>query len=150
MDNFIGVSACLIGEKCRYDGNDSLNMKVVNFLKGKNFIAFCPEVLGGLPTPRIPAEIKGGDGKNVLKGECKIINKNGEDVTDYYLVGAKAVLEILKKHRVNLVIARQLSPACGKGKIYDGSFTGNIIEGNGIATQLLLNEGICVITEDNL
>jgi len=150
MEKFIGVSACLVGENCRYDGGNCMNKKVLDFLKNKNLIIICPEILGGLPVPRVPSEIKGGSGKDVLKGKGKVINREGEDMTEYFIKGAEITLEILKLNKVDFVILKQLSPSCGKGKIYNGSFTNRIIEGNGVTTQLLLENGISIITEEDL
>jgi len=150
MNKFIGVSACLVGENCRYNGKNSLNEKVKHFINFKNVITFCPEILGGLSIPRQPAEIKWGNGKDILLDKCKVIDKNGQDVTKYFLAGAKASLELLKLYKVNFVILKQFSPSCGKGKIYDGSFTKKIIEGNGITANFLLYNGISVITEEEL
>jgi len=137
MEKFIGVSACLVGENCRYDGRNCLNKKVVDFLKNKNLV-------------RVPSEIKDGSGKDVLEGKSKVINREGEDMTEYYIKGAEITLKILKLNKADFVIFKQLSPSCGKGKIYDGSFTNKIIEGNGVTTQLLLENGINVITEEDL
>ncbi|HOV21992.1 MAG TPA: DUF523 domain-containing protein [Candidatus Ratteibacteria bacterium] len=150
IEEFVGVSACLVGENCRYDGRNSLNKKVVNFISKKNLIIFCPEILGGLPVLREPAEIKYGNGKDVLNKKCRVINKKGEDVTEYYVKGAEITFRILKMYNVNFVILKQLSPACGKGKIYDGSFSKKIIEGNGVTAQFLLDNRIGVITEEEL
>jgi len=129
-------SACLLGVKCRYDGQDSLNEKVVELLKTEILIPVCPEQLGGLPTPREPAEIVGN----------RVITKSGEDVTNKFLRGAMETLRIAKLFGVKEAILKQGSPSCGCGKIYDGTFSGKTIRGDGITTALLKKHGIKVIT----
>ncbi|MEM1565725.1 MAG: DUF523 domain-containing protein [Candidatus Bathyarchaeia archaeon] len=133
-------SACLLGVKCRYDGQDSLNEKVVELLKTEILIPVCPEQLGGLPTPREPAEIVGN----------RVITKSGEDVTNKFLRGAMETLRIAKLFGVKEAILKQGSPSCGCGKIYDGTFSGKTIRGDGITTALLKKHGIKVITEEDL
>ena len=134
------VSACLIGENCKYSGGNNKNEKVLSYLKDKKYITICPEVMGGLDTPRPPAEIIGN----------KVINTNGDDVTEYFTKGAKMALELAKKHNPSLIILKAKSPSCGAGEIYDGSFSGALINGNGVTAGLLINEGFKVITEKDL
>ncbi|MGL4656232.1 MAG: DUF523 domain-containing protein [Sarcina sp.] len=143
------VSACLCGENCKYDGGNNYNIKVENFIEGKDVIYVCPEQMGGLSTPRNPAEIV-GCAKGVLNGEDKIISNEGRDVTSEFLKGAKEVLKIAKDKNVKLAILKAKSPSCGKGMVYDGTFNGNKVKGNGITTQLLLDNDIEVINEDEL
>ena len=134
------VSACLAGIKCTYDSGDNANQKVIEILKKGFAIPVCPEQLGGLPTPRIPAEIS----------ENKVINKNGEDVTNYFKKGAKETLRIARLADCKKAILKQGSPSCGYGKIYDGTHTGRIINGIGITAKLLEENGIIIITEEDL
>lgn len=117
----IAVSACLLGENCKYNGGNNYNKKLVDFVKDHEVIALCPEVLGGLPTPRLPAEIVNG----LVKQE------NGKSVDDEFKKGAKKALDTVKKNKVDLVILQSRSPSCGVNNIYDGSFTGKLIEGRG-------------------
>ncbi len=134
------VSACLTGENCKYNGSNNQNEKVLQFLEGKDWIAVCPEVLGGLPTPRTPSEIAGN----------KVVQKDGTDVTAFFEAGAKAVCEIAKTQKADLAILKANSPSCGCGRVYDGTFSGTLKNGNGITTQMLLELGIAVKTEIDL
>lgn len=133
-------SACLLGVKCRYDGKDSLNKRVIELLKTEFLIPVCPEQLGGLPTPREPAEIVGN----------RVITKSGIDVTEKFVRGAKETLRIAKLFGVKEAILKQGSPSCGCGRIYDGTFSGKTIKGDGVTTALLKKHGIKVITEEDL
>ena len=134
------VSACLAGVKCRYDGNDNANNEVIDMVKKGIAIPICPEQLGGLTTPRIPAEIIND----------KVINEKGENVTAQFKKGAKETLRIAELAKCHKAILKQSSPSCGYGKIYDGSHTGRIIEGMGLTAKLLLLKGIKIITEEDL
>lgn len=143
------VSACLGGENCKYNGGNNKNDKVLNFLKDKDVTYICPEEMGGLSTPRKPAEIQ-GSAEGILSGTDKILNCDKEDVTNEFLIGAKKCLEIALENKVTLAVLKAKSPSCGKGLVYDGSFTGSKIEGNGITAELLIKNGIKVITEEDL
>ena len=134
------VSACLAGVKWRYDGNDNATHKVIEMVKKGIAIPICPEQLGGLQTPRIPAEIY----------EEKVINKKGENVTSQFKKGAKETLRIAELANCHKAILKQNSPSCGYGKIYDGSHTGRIIKGNGLTAKLLSKKGIIILTEEDL
>ncbi len=134
------VSACLAGVKCRYDGKDNANNKVIELVKKGIAIPICPEQLGGLQTPRIPAEIV----------ENKVLNKKGENVTSHFKKGAKETLRIAELANCHKAILKQCSPSCGYGKIYDGSHTGRIIEGMGLTAKLLSQNGITILTEEDL
>ena len=134
------VSSCLGGINCKYSGENNLNPFVLELINKGLAIPLCPEQLGGLSTPRVPAEI--------LKE--KVITKNGNDVTEEFLKGAKNVLEICKTLNVKTAILKSKSPSCGVGKIYDGSFSSKIIDGNGLTAQLLINNGIKVFTENEI
>ena len=144
------VSSCLCGEKCKYSGGDNYSLEVVSYCKDKEVLKVCPEVLGGLSTPRHPAEIIGGCAKDVLEGKAKIANNQGEDVTDAFIKGAKAVLKIAKEYNVKEAILKANSPSCGKGKVYNGQFNGNLIEGNGVTAQILMDAGVMVKTEKDI
>lgn len=151
------VSRCLCGEACKYNGSHNYNEKVMTYCKGKRILKVCPEVLGGLPTPRIPSEIIGGMAQDVLKGTAKVINKEGEDVTPQFILGANKVIECIKNIKGELdinepieAILKANSPSCGKGKVYDGTFSGTLIDGNGILAELLIQLGIKVRTEQEL
>jgi len=132
------ISACLVGINCKYNGKNNYNGKALELVKSGKAIPICPEQLGGLITPRIPAEIK------IIDGKRKVFNKNGEDVTQAFEKGANEVLELCKKLDIEKVILQPRSPSCGVGKIYSGNFDGVLIDGNGITAQLLIDNGIIV------
>lgn len=134
------VSSCLLGENCRYKGDNCKNEKVLA-LKGEHeLIGVCPEVLGGLSTPRAPSE-RVGD---------KVISSEGKDVTENYRAGAEAALGIAKREKVDYCIFKAKSPSCGCGKIYDGTFSGKLVEGNGVTSELFLKNGFSIKTEESL
>jgi uncharacterized protein YbbK (DUF523 family) len=133
-------SACLLGIKCRYDGKSARNRKVIMLLKAETLIPVCPEQLGGLPTPREPAEIRGE----------RVFTRSEKDVTENFERGAKEVLKIAKLYGIKEAIMKQGSPSCGSGRIYDGTFSGKTIKGDGITTAVLKENGIKVITEEDL
>jgi uncharacterized protein YbbK (DUF523 family) len=134
------VSACLVGLNCRYDGKNNYNARIIELVKSGKAIPICPEQLGGLPTPRIGSERIGN----------KVIMKNGADVTHEFNRGAEEVLGLAKELGCKKAILAAKSPSCGKGKIYDGSFSRKLIDGNGVCAELLMKNGIKVYTEDEL
>lgn len=138
MKEKIIVSACLLGENCRYDGKDNRMETLLVYLKDKDVIPICPEVWGGLPTPRIPSEIKGN----------QVVNALGEDVSEAFYKGACRALETAQKYHVKTAILKSKSPSCGLGKIYDGTFSRTLIDGHGVCVQMLLNAGIHVISSE--
>ena len=139
MKTKIGISSCLLGCNCKYNGLSNY-VKEIEELKSKyEFVSICPEVLGGLSIPRPPAEIKNN----------RVININNIDVTLNYQMGASKALEILKENNVKIAILKSNSPSCGYEKIYDGSFTHTLKEGNGISTNLFLQNGIKIYNENN-
>ncbi|OQB23871.1 MAG: hypothetical protein BWY11_01524 [Firmicutes bacterium ADurb.Bin182] len=138
------VSACLCGEFCRYDGGAKPDEEVINLLREGRAVPVCPEQLGGLSTPRSPSEIVGGDGTDVILGKAKVLSKEGADVTGAFLKGAKAVLKIAENHGAKKAILKAGSPSCGKGLVYDGSFSGRLKPGDGVTAALLCQNGIKV------
>jgi uncharacterized protein YbbK (DUF523 family) len=136
------VSACLSGINCAWAGKDRLEPKIKDLVDKKLAMPVCPEVLGGRPIPRTKTEIRGGSGGDVLDGKAKIFDENGLDVTVQFLKGAYKALEIAKRHNIKEAILKSKSPSCGIGTIYDGSFKGNLIDGDGITAALLKREGI--------
>ncbi len=134
----IVISACLMGEACRFDGQGKHNSELLELLKDKTLIPVCPEVEGGLPIPRPPAEIKG-------RG---VFRKNGEDVSEAFQKGASRCTERSVAAHVSQAILKSRSPACGCGKIYDGSFSKTLIGGDGIFTQALKAAGINCISDE--
>lgn len=133
-------SACLLGIKCRYDGKSRPNKKILKLAKREILIPICPEQLGGLSTPRERAEKKGK----------KIITESGKDLTKNFKKGAKEVLKLAKIFGAQKAILKQKSPSCGCGLIYDGSFSGKLIEGDGVCASLLKKAGIKVVSENDL
>lgn len=135
------MSACLLGVCCRYDGKSKLSKKAVEIFKKGNVILVCPEQLGGLATPRASAEIQ-DDGR--------VLNKEGEDVTKSFKKGAEETLKIAKMINAEEFIVKSKSPSCGFGKIYDGTFSGNLIDGKGITSDLLNKNNIKITTEEDI
>ncbi|MCX7709892.1 MAG: DUF523 domain-containing protein [Clostridia bacterium] len=146
----IVVSACLAGVKCRYDGKSTPNSEVQRLIEEGKAVTVCPEVLGGCCTPRPATEIAGGTGADVLDGKRRVINNIGEDVTEQFVKGAEEVLKIAETSGAKKAILKARSPSCGCGIIYDGTFTGKKIKGNGVTAELLLRNGIEVLTEEDL
>ena len=134
------VSGCLLGCDCRYKGDNCKCEELLELAENHTLIPVCPEQLGGLSTPRHPAEIVGD----------KVISNHGKDVTYEYTKGAEMALYIAKTNKADAVVFKANSPSCGKGIIYDGTFTGNKTEGNGIAAKLFLDNGFSVFTENEI
>lgn len=132
------VSACLLGCSCRYDGKSKLDERVLALQSGHTLIPVCPEQLGGLPTPRLPAEIQGE----------KVTRKDGQDITAQYVKGAREALRLYTLLGCDCALLKARSPSCGKGCIYDGSFSGALTKGNGITAALFQEKGIRVLTEE--
>ena len=141
------VSGCLSGNNCFYNGLSKISDPIKKLVEEGHAVPACPELLGGLSMPRECSEIKGGTGLDVLKGKSRVITESGIDVTDNFIAGAKALLSIAKKHKAKKAILKSRSPACGLGQIHDGSFTGKIIKGDGVAASLLKINGIKIIGE---
>ena len=139
---YILVSACLLGTPCRYDGASKKNPALDRLTaQGHVLVPVCPEVLGGLPTPRPPAERQPGG---------RVVNREGIDVTAEYRAGAERALELARAHGCTLAVLKERSPSCGRGQIYDGTFSHTLIPGSGVAAQLLETQGITVYGESRL
>ena len=136
----IMVSACLLGENCKYDGGNNRNEALLEKLAGHEIIPICPEVAGGLPVPRIPVEIVNG----------RAVNRNGEGVDDAFRKGAEKTLEIAEREKPDLIILQSRSPSCGVNEIYDGTFTGKKIPGHGIFADMAISAGYKVIDAEDL
>ena len=143
------ISACLCGIDCRYDGGSKLDEKATNLFKSGKAILVCPEQLGGMSTPRLSHEIIDGTGKDVLEGNAKVLSREGTDSTNEFIKGAEETLKIAKGCGAKIAILKARSPSCGFGTIYNGSFSGEKISGNGVAAELLFKNGIRVITEED-
>ncbi|MCR5724638.1 MAG: DUF523 domain-containing protein [Treponema sp.] len=134
------VSACLAGENCKYNGGNNFNQKMMDFLKSHEMIKVCPEVLGGLLTPRPPAEI--------VKGE--VMNNAGKNVTKEFTLGAQRAFEIVQKENPDLIILQSRSPSCGIKQIYDGSFSGKKIPAHGLFAELCIKAGYKVLDIEDI
>ena len=130
------VSSCLLGLNCKYNGGNNYSEEIDEYLKKYDVIPICPEIMGGLPTPRVPSERLGD----------KVITKDGRDVTKEFKKGAEETLFLAKKFNVKKAILKLKSPSCGSEKIYDGTFTNNLTNGDGITAELLKENGIEIIT----
>jgi uncharacterized protein YbbK (DUF523 family) len=137
------ISACLAGVNCKYSGGNNDCAWVREFMEGKDYMLFCPEETGGLPTPRPPAEIRDG----------RVFDKNGKDITDYFIRGANKTMEAAERRaaelgqKIELAISKANSPSCGSGTIYDGTFSGITVKGDGMFVKLLKQRGIPVLNE---
>ena len=136
----IAVSACLLGDNCKYNGGNNYSETVAEFVKGHDVIPVCPEVMGGLPTPREPSEIING----------KVMHKDGSSVDAEFRKGAQLSLKKVKDAGAELVILQSRSPSCGVRSIYDGTFSGTIISGQGVFDKLLIENDIKVLDVSEL
>ena len=136
----IMVSACLLGQKCKYNGGDNYSEAVAEYIKGHEIIPVCPEVEGGLPTPRIPSEIVNG----------VVTNAEGETVDGEFRKGAELCLKKALEEHVDLAILQSRSPSCGVNQIYDGTFTGKLVSGKGVFARLLEENGIKTIDVEEI
>ena len=134
------VSACLLGVACRYDGKSKPVESVLKLGEKFTLVPFCPEVYGGLTTPRLPSEIVGD----------KVLHNNGTDVTLQYKKGAEEALRVARLYNCSYAILKEKSPSCGKGKIYSGNFDRTLVDGDGITTRLLTENGITVLGESEI
>lgn len=134
------VSACLMGLECRYDGSGYILEEIIQLKKNHHLLPVCPEVYGGLPTPRDPAEMQGG----------RVMTNDGKDVTKEFQKGAKEIVKLSDLYNCTCAILKERSPSCGYGKIYDGTFSGNLVHGNGITADLLAKKGIWILGESEI
>ncbi|WP_277589802.1 DUF523 domain-containing protein [Pseudomonas chlororaphis] len=142
------VSRCLLGHRVRYDGGASGPFdQLANWQAEGRVVALCPEVAGGLPTPRAAAEIPGGQGGEVLDGLARVITTEGEDVSAEFLSGARQALELVREHGIRIAVLKANSPSCGNLLTYDGSFSGVKVSGEGVTAALLKRAGVQVFSE---
>lgn len=134
------VSACLLGGNCKYNGGNNRNGKVMQMLAANEVVGICPEVLGGLPTPRIPSEIVDG----------VVMNRAGICVDKEFRRGAKRALEIAEREKPDLIILQSRSPSCGVNQRYDGTFSGRLVDGAGVAAELLIENGFRVVDVEDI
>ncbi len=148
MSSKVLVSRCLLGHRVRYDGGASGPYDLLTqWLSEGRVIALCPEVAGGLPTPRAAAEIPGGQGTEVLNGRAAVMTTDGEDVTEAFISGAHQALALVKQHGIGLAILKANSPSCGNRLTYDGRFSGTKVAGQGVTAALLSAAGVQVFSE---
>ncbi len=134
------ISACLLGLPCRYDGESRRSVSIDELSEKYELIPFCPEIYGGLCTPRTPSE-RVGD---------RVVMRDGTDVTENYLRGAHGAVMLCRALGCSLALLKARSPSCGVGEIYDGSFGGILTEGNGVTAEHLINAGVAVVSEENI
>ena len=136
------ISACLLGDNVKYSGGNNLTPELVTLLEKYNvkIVKICPECFAGLPIPRVPSEIR----------EDKVYGKDGRDITEEFLVGAEKTYQVAKRKQVVFAILKERSPSCGSSYIYDGSFSGKVIQGQGFTTRKLNEKNIIVFSEENL
>ncbi len=134
------VSACLLGDNCKYDGKNNYHEKLNKFLEDKIVIKVCPEMLGGLGVPLLPSEITGD----------KVINKHGDDVSYYFTKGALETVKIAQREQISIAILKSNSPSCSNEMVYDGTFTHNLVYGEGITAHMLKLNGVEVFNENDI
>ncbi|MEL4016115.1 DUF523 domain-containing protein [Dryocola clanedunensis] len=143
------VSACLMGFKVRYNGSEKSPMteRLARWQREDRLVVHCPELAAGLATPRLPAELYGGDGSAALQGTARILESDGSDVTQAYLLAAWLALQTAQENGCQFALLTDGSPTCGSQKIYDGQFQGNTLPGQGVAAALLRQHGIEVFSD---
>ncbi|SEM82795.1 Uncharacterized conserved protein YbbK, DUF523 family [Pseudomonas sp. ok272] len=142
------VSRCLLGHRVRYDGGASGPFnQLEQWIAEGRVVALCPEVAGGLPTPRAAAEIPGGQGAHVLDGTARVMTTEGEDVSAAFLSGAHQALALVQRHGIRIAVLKANSPSCGNLLTYDGTFSGVKVSGEGVTAALLARHGVQVFSE---
>lgn len=145
------VSRCLLGHAVRYDGGAHGPFSLLErWQQEGRVVALCPEVAGGLPTPRAPAEIAGGQGARVLDGQLPVLSSEGEDVSAAFVEGAEQALALVARHGIRLALLKARSPSCGNREAYDGSFSGARVVGEGVTAAALRRAGVQVFSEEEL
>ncbi len=150
MSEIYLVSACLLGMRTTYDNSSHPQPRLVELAARGRAVPICPEVAGGLPIPRPPAESVGGDGHAVLDGRASVHTCHGDDVSAAFITGAQAALNTARRWGIKTAIMQPRSPSCGPCQIYDGSFGGRLIDGQGVAAALLSRHGIRVLSPDEM
>ncbi len=150
MANVYLVSACLLGIPTAYDGEGRLVDELRALAAEGRAVPVCPEVAGGLPIPRPPAEVVGGSGEDVLDGKAKVVTIDGEDVTAAYIRGAEVALAVARRCGATTAVLKARSPSCGPSHIYDGTHSGVLVPGRGVTAALLRRAGLEVVSEEGL
>ncbi|MCY1263633.1 hypothetical protein D3C76_758590 [compost metagenome] len=145
------VSRCLLGHQVRYDGGAHGPFDIlIRWQAQGRVVPLCPEVAGGLPTPRPPAEIAGGQGGEVLEGSVRVTTVDGEDVTWAFIQGAEQAAELVRRYEIRMAVLKARSPSCGNRENYDGSFSGRRVAGEGVTAAALKRMGVLVFSEEEL
>jgi uncharacterized protein YbbK (DUF523 family) len=144
------ISACLLGVKCRWNGEANKDDRALELVKKEIFLPICPEQLGGLSIPRARQEIRGGAGNEVLEKKAIVITEDGDDVTEQFIKGAEETLKIARLYQVKEFVGKSLSPSCSCSKIYNGTFSGKLYCGHGVTAELLMRIGITIRGEEDL
>ncbi|MGM3424172.1 MULTISPECIES: DUF523 domain-containing protein [Pseudomonas] len=145
------VSRCLLGHRVRYDGGAHGPFDLLGAWQAEGrIVPLCPEVAGGLPTPRPPAEIPGGQGGAVLDGRLPVMTETGEDVSAAFVAGAMVALELIARHGIRVAVLKARSPSCGNVENYDGRFSGTRVAGEGVTAAALKRAGVAVFNETEL
>jgi len=144
------VSACLLGHKVKYNGGSNANELLLRYSESGRFLPVCPECLAMLPVPRLPMEIVGGSGAQLLAGHTRAVDANGMETSSYLIDGAQKVLAMVKAYHVRVAIFKEGSPSCGVHKAHDGSFTGRKVKGSGVTTALLRRNGVKIYSEKDM
>ena len=150
MDKIL-VSACLLGQPVRYDGGAYGALPLLRQWQAQGrLVPLCPEVAGGLPTPRQPAEIPGGQGAAVLDGRVQVLDIEGRDVSRAFIAGAELAMQLVRRHGIRYAVLKARSPSCGNSETYDGGFTGTRVAGEGVTAAALRRHGVRVFNETEL
>ena len=144
------ISACLAGVPCTHAAEAKTREWALKLVAEGRAVSVCPEVAGGLPIPRPEAEIQGGAGGDVLDGRARVVSVEGEDVTDNYLRGAEVARSAAARTGATLAVLKARSPSCGCGAIYDGTFEGRLVDGDGVTAATLKTEGVRVVSDEDV
>ncbi len=145
------VSRCLLGQRVRYDGGANGPFALLERWQAQGrVVPLCPEVAGGLSTPRAPAEIAGGQGAQVLEGRIPVLTVEGDDVSAAFIAGAKQALALVAQHGIHIALLKARSPSCGNRENYDGTFSGTKVAGEGVTAAALRRMGVQVFSEEEL
>lgn len=150
MAEVLLVSACLLGLPTAYDGRGRAVVELIALAARGCVVPICPEMAGGLPVPRPPAEIVGGSGEDVLEGRARVVTVEGRDVTAAYLRGAEKALETARRFGIQRAVLKERSPSCGTSLVYDGTHSGRLVPGQGVTAARLRRAGIKVVSEESL
>ena len=144
------ISSCLLGNPARFDGQAKPCQLLTKYKDSGHFIPICPECAGQLPIPRPPAEIQNGNGADVWQNRCRVLDRNGLDVTENFCKGAIVCAKLAKKYKITAAILKERSPSCGVHAVYDGSFSKTTLPGQGVAAAYLAAQSYQLYSEEDL